>query len=240
MDDGDIWFIISTDYKTEDPLKKKINEKYVLIKFFKKELTELTKEERWKLSDAFLEKKHIGYTASRSVTFKSGEALAIDYDPAPKLCFVPDFISHYLVKAGENGNNKKYTILASSPQVKIWQDRARCEAQGASFLYQKIYFLPQFLISLEDDTFLFFGVGSNLILRLDKDLNTHFKPKNPILIQGEYIDRNFFVLDYSIIEKLQSKYISESVPLYQTIHNALLIYLKKQYDHSNEENNDDD
>jgi len=245
MEDGDIWFIISTDYKIEDPLKrfsakgKHFDEKYILIKFFKQELIELTKEERSKLFNNFSGDQRVGYSTSRLVTFKTGETLEIDSAPTPKLCFVPDFISHYLIKTNADGIEKKYTILASSPQVQVSRDRASCEVQGAPFLYQKLYFLPGFLIGLEDDTFLVFDVGSNLILRFDKNMSTSFQPRNPVFIQGEYINRNFFVLDYSVIKELQDKYISEPIPLFQTVHDALLVYLENKFANSNEENNND-
>ena len=41
--------------------------------------------------------------------------------------------------------------------------------------------------------------------------------------------RNFFVIDYSVIENLKKEYPGNSIPFYQNIHDGLLSYLHEKY-----------
>ena len=41
--------------------------------------------------------------------------------------------------------------------------------------------------------------------------------------------RNFFVMDYSVIEDLTKKYPGQSIPFYQNIHDGLLSYFHEKY-----------
>ncbi|MFI4937260.1 MAG: hypothetical protein ACHQJ6_01970 [Candidatus Berkiellales bacterium] len=230
MEDGDIWFIITYSYKTVTSLKKRNTDftdyKYILLKFFKGEQIELNEEEAKKLRSNLRDKKLI---TSEKVNFKNGSTLKTVFKSSPKLCFIPDFQLGYMLKTDVNGLETKYSILGASTQVEMISDMARCEHQGSPFLYQRLYLLYK-LIDLGDDTFIAFTDGSNLILRFNKNLETKFKPVTPVRTRdGNIILRNFFVIDYAIIEDLKSKNILKDVPLSQTIHDELIEYFKKQY-----------
>ena len=41
--------------------------------------------------------------------------------------------------------------------------------------------------------------------------------------------RNFFVMDYSVIEDLAKKYPGSPAPFFQNIHDALLVHFHEQY-----------
>lgn len=45
----------------------------------------------------------------------------------------------------------------------------------------------------------------------------------------DYIPRNFFVSDYSLIEDLEKKCLDEHLPLYQNMHDELLSHFYQQY-----------
>ena len=102
------------------------------------------------------------------------------------------------------------------------------DRNGSPFYYQKLHLLNE-IIALKDDTFIVFENEGNLILRFDKDLKTKFKPITPVRIRDNYIMRNFFVIDYSLIENLEKKYQAQSDSFYQNIHDDLLSYFHKKY-----------
>lgn len=99
---------------------------------------------------------------------------------------------------------------------------------GAEFFYQKLYRLRN-IIPLKDDTFIAFSRNSNLIIRFNKNLETQFKPVAPVQIQGDYIMRNFFVIDYALIENLKKEYPGSPMPFYQYVHDGLLNHLHEKY-----------
>lgn len=231
MDNGDFWFFVDYFYKNTNPMEKVSieNKQYILIKFFKGEKLKLTLQEKNKLVQVIEGKKLSLSSLSSKIEFKDGSTLETYNEICPKLCFVPDFFLDYLIKTDTHGKAKKYSILVASPQVDIYLDEGLCEENAAPFLYQKLHTLHD-LILLKDDTFIAFDMGSSLILRFDKQLKTKFKPVSPTVIHyNDYISRNFFVIDYSLIENLHKKFIDEEVPLYQSIHDALLQHFHKLY-----------
>jgi hypothetical protein len=145
---------------------------------------------------------------------------------------VPDFWGNYLVKTDSNGTEKNYSILAASTQVSIHQSDLDCVAEGnSSFLYQKLHALTD-IIPLKDDSFIVFSTSEpNIILRFDKDFKTKFKPITPVTMHGSDIMRNFFVIDYALIEDLYTQFTGKSTQVYQRIHDALLTHFQEQYPH---------
>ena len=232
MDDGDFWFLVDFSYETTKPLEfggSIVNKQYMLIKFFKGEKLKLNIQERNKLFKVTEGKEVPISLFAPPIKFKDGSSLEAHDGLCPKLCFTPDFYVDYLIKTDTQGETKKYSILVASPQVDVYPDKGLCEVKGAPFLYQKLHTL-HYLIPLKDDTFIAFDSGKSVILRFDKELKTQFKPVTPTVIHyGNYINRNFFVIDYSLIENLEEKFSDEEVPLYQSIHDALLQHFHKLY-----------
>jgi hypothetical protein len=228
MEDGDIWFIIDYSYKIKDPLKfpyEYYDEEYILLKFFSGEQRKINAKERTELF-ALTKGKDV---YSEIVSFSDGSTLQWKSGLAPRLCSTLDFVRGYFLKTDLAKNEIKYSILAARPQVDMISDQATCEEQAGHFLYQKIYPLYN-LIDLGDDTFLAYTGGSNLILRFDRNINTQFKPVTPTIVRSyDFIRRNFFVVEYQLIEEIASKTIKRNVPYYQTIHDELLLYLQKKY-----------
>jgi hypothetical protein len=237
MDDGDIWFVVTYSYKKTNPtdsLAPFTDYKYVLIKFFKGEQTILNSKERDKLFKIIdqqkLFPKHPRY---KDITFSDGSKMKVHrYASAKRRCYVPDYAVNYFAKTDTQGKEKKYSILGAATQVSIWESDLDCIAAGGSpFLYQKLHTLTE-IIPLKDDTFIVFATsGSNLILRFDNDFKTKFKPVTPVTIHGSDIMRNFFVIDYTLIEKFESQSLNQAGSTYQYIHDALLTYFQEQYPH---------
>jgi hypothetical protein len=236
MDDGDIWFVVDYSYKKTNPMdffSPTTDDQYVLIKFFKGEQTILNAQERKKLFKITEGKKiSTGYSQPAQMTFSDGSKIKVHtYAPAKRRCYVPDYAVNYFSRVNAQGKEKKYSILAASSQVSIWESDVDCMAEGTSpFLYQKLCTLTD-LIPLKDDTFIVISSESNLILRFDKDFKTKFKPVTPVTIHGSKIMRNFFVIDYALIEKFEAQSLNQAGSLYQNIHDALLTHFQEQYPH---------
>lgn len=232
MDDGDVWFLIRHSYNVKDPMEDTwgdlTEQKYILIKFFKGEQKELNEQEMWELPNLTRGKEIT--MQPKQIQFSNRAILKKVHGHRPKLCTIPDFAIDYLVKIDSNGNEKKFSILAGSPQVRMKEDQGLCDVEAAPYIYQKLYFMSDNLIDLGDDTFITYSRESNLILRFNKELNTQFKPVNSMVtINNKLMSRNFFVIEYDVIENLISKTIGKPIPLYQTVHDELLLYLKEKY-----------
>lgn len=232
MDDGDIWFLMTHSYKTSNPMdffSPDTDRKWFLLKFFKGEQTELSAqavEEVFKVTEGkeVEEKWH----TSELMTFRDGSKLSVHYGSMPKMCFIPSCYRNYFIKTDMDGKETKYSVLVAAPQVRIYQDENFGEAEGAPFFYEKLCSFTS-IVPLKDDTFIVFENGGNVILRLDKDLKTNFKPITPLSISGKEILRNFFIVDYSLIEGLLSQFILKPIPVYQNVHDALLLHFYNQY-----------
>lgn len=230
MPDGDIWFVIDHSFEYKDSMQQSFsgykNEKFVLLKFFKGEKIILNRHEReelYKIPGI----KEIDELEPQ-VNFKDGSILKYYFSFPPKHCFWPELTYDYFVKTDANGNEHKYSILEATSHVEVSESKRCCYFPCSSFFYEKIRLLNR-LVDLGDDTFLAFTGGSNVILRFDKNLNTQFKPVTPTIMQGKFISRNFFVVDFNEIETLKNEVMQEKIPLYQTIHDRLLDSLKEKY-----------
>ena len=231
-DDGDIWFLATYSYKSnyfKDLSENNTDYRYMLIKFFKGEKIELKEKELTKFFK-LVEGKRISaqFMDGHNITFSDGSKLEGCSQPSSPKRLSPDFYHNYFLKTDKSGKENRYSILAASPQVEIWLDGGLGDVPGAEFFYQKLYVLRN-VIALKDDTFITFSRDSNLIIRFNKNLETQFKPVTPVQIQGDYIMRNFFVIDYSVIENLKKEYPGNSIPFYQNIHDSLLSYFHEKY-----------
>jgi len=232
MSDGDIWFVIDHSYKYKDPMNRRAgykDEKYILLKFFKGEQVELNATQINELYKSTLGRNNEISKINTKVYFSDGSTLEEHHEPSPKLCFHPEFIKGYFVKTDYEKKQTKYSILAVSPHVKVWRDEGLCEVQAAPFYYERLILLDN-IIDLGDNTFIAYADGGNLILRFDQNLNTKFKSINPVTAKdGNIINRDFFVVDYSVIQQLEMKYAAAKLPFNQTMHDELLLYLADKY-----------
>ena len=230
MDDGDVWFLVTQSYKTlpsMDSSEKHIDSIYRLIKFFKGENTELSEVDLKGFFEVINKQKNFtGLLFKNELTFSDGSKLQANYRGRGVRGFNPDLYSLYYLKTEAQGQEKKYSILAGATQVEMHFDGGHGEIEGPPFYYKKLYTLGS-IIPLRDDTFIVFENGGNLILRFNKDFKTKFKPVTPIRIQGNYINRNFFVIDYSLIEELESK--APQGGGFQSIHDGLLEHFHEKY-----------
>ena len=160
--------------------------------------------------------------------FSDGSKFKFRPNPSGGKCFRPDFYEQYFLKTNPQGQEKKYTILVAEPQVDIWIDGGLSDIYGGEFYYQKLRLFRD-IVPLKDDTFIVFENGGSLILRFNKDFETKFQPVTPVRIQGDYIMRNFFVIDYSVVKELENKYPGKPTPFYQNLHDNLLCYFHEKY-----------
>lgn len=226
MNDGDIWFLVNASYKETELMNmapKRLDEHYILIKFFKKEQKAISENEKKQLLNK------IEIQGSREILFKDKSKLSLYESSSTTSYFVPDFCRNYFVKTSPQGQSKQYSILIASPQVDIYEDSLQNNTQYPPFMYQRLHLLST-LIPLKDDTFLVFDKNRTLILRVDKNLKTQFKPVNPVMVMSnKYIMRNFFIVDYSLISNLVTQFMKHPEPVYQGVHNALFEHFNKQY-----------
>ena len=231
MADGDIWFLITYYHQYKEPMQGIIgrytDEKFILLKFFKGERVELNLKQR----NEFLERAAQWELPQLDsiVSFSDGVTLRVNFFPSGRLCRVPMFLRSYCIAKDSAHTEKQYSMLWVSPHVEIFSDNSYCEVQGAPFFYQRLNPFD-LLIDLGDDSFIAYSNGSPLMLRFDKNLHTPFKAVHPVTATNSNIlSRNFFVIDYSLVEKIRDEYLRKEVPFNQTVHDELLLYLKKRY-----------
>lgn len=224
MDDGDIWFLINSALTTKKT--------YLLIKFFKGEKLEFSEKNKNKIFD-FIDKQHAFLPSldNQGITFSNGSNLSLHYRSTPKACYIPTFDYGWLLKISNNNIQDTYIILSPLSQVEMHPDQALCEAKGAPFFYEKLSMVTN-IIPLKDETFIAFSNQSGLILRFNKDLKSEFKPASFLKISDKnYIPFNFYVINYSVVDQLKNQFSQLPVPLYQSIHDALLLHLHNAYNH---------
>ena len=235
MEDGDIWFLVTYSYEVNlslEGVEKTFDEKNVLIKFFKNEqkvLSEAELKNFYKIVDT---RHHRVSSGTEEHIFSDGSKLQFSYERNLRNYLKPEFYDSFFLKTNSNGDESRYSILAAAPQItmiKLCDDR---EEEQAPFLYKKLYPLGNPLY-LKDDTFIVFKSGGNLILRFNKNFETQFKPKDSIrTYHGNYIQRNFFVMDYNLIDDLVTKFYNKSprpLSLWQSLHDDLLCHFHNQY-----------
>ena len=232
MYDGDIWFLITKSYDITpsfEDIEKRSNYKYILLKFFKNEKIELSQKKYDQIINIIdKQKSRLKSIYDTEINFSDGSKLQFVPNYTAAKCFFPDFYNQFLLKTDPKGDQRKISILGAHPSVKMIKDGRPSDRAPAPFFYQKLYLLSN-IVPLKDDTFLLFEEDGSLILRLNKNLETKFKPITPVRIQDNYIMRNFFVIDYSVIEALEKEYPGNSIPFYQNIHDGLLSYFHKKY-----------
>ncbi len=232
MDDGDIWFLITKSYDITpsiEDFEKHSNYKYILLKFFKNEKKELSQKEYNQILNLIdKQKSRLDSIYDEEVTFSDGSKLQFSPNYTTAKCFFPDFYNRYFLKTDTQGQQRKISLLAAYPFVKMIIDGRPSERQAAPFFYQKLYFLSN-IIRLKDDTVIIFEEGGSLILRFNKNFETKFQPITPVRIQDNYIMRNFFVIDYSVIEDLEEKHPGSPAPFFQNLHDNLLTYLHEKH-----------
>lgn len=227
VNDGDIWFVIEHSYKTQSALSKKSiykNKKYTLIKFFRNEKQELSLLQKNKIIDRVRNQKvPLPSLDSEGLTFKDGSKLSIRYRSSSKSCYINSFSYGWLTNTLADNTEKKYIIFSPTMQVKTYTDKGLCDLKSASFFYEKISMVSN-IIPLEDDTFIAFS-DEGLIIRMDKNFKTQFPPLSSVSINHKsYLPRTFYIINYSLIEKLENDFSLLPVPFYQSIHDALLIH----------------
>lgn len=224
MPNGDIWFtaIIANE-------ASKIEKKHILIKFFQHSVQELTLEEYYSINDKNRKHQLPKDILGDPVYFQNGSTLSSKSISSGKRCHPPDFVANYLQKSSPDGSERLYTILSASPQVSMEIMESNCDTERAPFLYQKLHFLSDNLIDLHDDTFIVFSRRGSLMLRFDAELKTKFISQHALRTsRRDYLKSNFFVLDYSVINKIGDQIFEKGVFPFQGAHDALLLYLKEQ------------
>lgn len=232
MDDGDIWFLIlkSDKQKRSSPFViKEFNQQWMLLKFFKNEKRLITKKQYSNFCKMLREKKVYRTLVDEKLLFGNGSTLEMGFESFAWKRFAPDFYCDYFIKTDKDNRQEKYAIVGIPPSTDLRLDGGPGdEVRSGPFFYDKIDMFYM-VVPLKDDTFLVYSEGSGLILRFDKNLNTHFKPVNSVKIKGNVIPRNFFVVPYSVIEQFKFDRSNELLFKFQSIQDALLGYFCNLY-----------
>lgn len=227
MPDGDVWFIIDHSFEYDKPMQQpfcdKKNQKYVLLKFFTGEKTILDRKQKFEIREMSTQKRRMVYDP---INFSDGSTLKHKSEYAD-YCNTPYFTHEYFIKTDNKGNTEKFTFLVATPQINVVESRACCNFKRSPYFYSKLKIMDT-LIELGDDTFLLYNVNSNVIIRLDKNLNTKFAPVNPTVIHEKIASWNFFIIKYADIAAIEKMVIDENIPYYQVVHDRLLLSLKER------------
>lgn len=243
-EDGDILFIVTYSYRTEDslgPVDKNVDFKYKLIPFFKgKEKIISEKEYKSLLKKLANQEIPLDFVNGSEISFSDGSKLKLCKQENKCNHIVPDYYDNFLKKIDKDGYSQNYSILGASVKVEVSRDESCAEDYTVPLLYKKLYHFKK-MIPLKDDTFIMVDKNQNLILRFNDNLYTKFKPVTSVDIQGDYIWGNFFKIDYSLINKFEKEFLEEfafyhpdktppAYQKYQNIHDRLLCYLSEDYD----------
>lgn len=161
----------------KDPVRQ-----YGYVSFFTgktysmEEITILDKENKFSW---MLDKK-----TQTKVVFKDGSEIGLKDDPVGNF-----YTSEYTVRKDRSGKILSETILMylydKPVKTRINQDAERNWEYKGKYYFEKVYDISTLFIPLEDDTFLLYDAGGNIIIRFDKD----FKTKSSL------INNKVFVLD---------------------------------------------
>lgn len=244
MNDGDIWFLSTYSYKIQDSLgmvDKNVDFKYKLIPFFKGKQKLLSEKEHERLlkrlagKEIFLEPEK-----DAQLVFSDKSKLSLCTKNLNVKHSVPDYYNYFFEKTDVNGHVRNYSVLGAAVQVEMYRDKDAPSESTLPFFYKKLYHFKK-MIPLKDDTFILVDKNQNLILRFDACLRTKFKPVTSVEIQGDYVWQNFFIIDTSVIQKLEDNFLKDfsfyhpntrppAYQLYQNVHDNLLYHLGHDYD----------
>ncbi|KIE05966.1 hypothetical protein NF27_CG01460 [Candidatus Jidaibacter acanthamoeba] len=235
---GDIVFTFHIEDQTKNNFDENDYNKntwLAALKFFTGEIVEIGLP---KNLDAFVEDNKLVNIGSREIELKDGTMIIYDYDSAGRLCQSNNLVRSSLLigkpRSGEewlyrsDDQVKKFSIIEAMPDIFRDYDRQGVDPcpRGGKIIYKQLYFLPSTLIKLKDDTFIAFNSSGNLIVRFNKDLDTKFKPHKGI--KGMDINKNLFIIPYSVIENIYDQVIKEEEYGVQGVHDRLLLYFQDE------------
>jgi len=202
--DGGISFLIITDRKR---INGSYEAKFSSLDFFSGEIT------KFKSDDGAKNRKNIiSYLGGKALSFSDG--LKLKFDGYGHNCY-RSFPFRLQVRA-KNGDIlvSKYLIyMRDTPRIR--DVTSYCEmADGKDSFNESVESMYGSIVMLQDDTFVFFENGGNMILRLDKNLETKFKSKHLFIVNADVIDG---------IEKVLSKKGNLN---FQSLNDAVADYLK--------------
>lgn len=191
LDDGEVYITFG---KKRSHSETKNGANFGLISFFSRKLSNLSDEQYngfWKEN----QKREV--SSVNRITFNDGSSVSLAGTGGGGRCYSP---LAYAIAARDNSNNitseKSLIYLLNEPRIVEYG--ARCiDATGK--VLERVQTQPLKLVPLEDDTFIVYEENGNVILRLDKNLETRYS-----------IGKNVFLVDRSVIERLRREAQVES------------------------------
>jgi hypothetical protein len=128
----------------------------------------------------------------------------------------------YIVKEDKDGNiiwTKNILYMPVKPLRKeVRHDPVddRNNSLKSKYLTQRVVDVFPIFVPLQDDTFLFYDMEGNFIIRLDKDMKT----------KSNLMNNRIFLIDSEIAEKIEDKLTDNEKYNDQTINNALYEYIQ--------------
>jgi len=154
-----------------------------------------------------------GIERQKQIIFKDGSKIELKHDPVGNF-----YTTGYIAKEDSNGkilSEKILLYLYDKPiKTKIDETRERNWDYKKAYYFKKVENISAFFIPLEDDTFLLYDYGGNIIIRFDKD----FKTKSSL------INNKVFMLDKKKTDDILWKTGIDD----QALNNDMAVYLMKQ------------
>jgi hypothetical protein len=134
----------------------------------------------------------VGLPVLSKITFSDGSSVRLGGSGGGGSCYSP--FGHYLEAMDKDGKTiarKSLVYLLKAPHTVPYSSRC-VDAQGEVTEHAQSEDIA--LITLEDDTFVAYEQRGNVILRVDKRLNTRFP-----------VNKRVFLVDWDVIERLREE-----------------------------------
>ena len=207
--DGGVSFLIITDIKR---IKGSYEAKFASLDFFSGVITKFKSDDEENEYGAKNRKNRISFNGGKALSFSDG--LQLKFDGYSHNCYRSfPFRLQVIAKNGDILASKYLIYMRDTPQIR--DVTSYCEmADGKDSFNESVESMYGSIVMLQDDTFIFSEGGGNMILRMDKNLETKFKSKH------------LFIVDADVIDGIQ-KVLSEKNDLnFQSLNDAVSDYLK--------------
>jgi hypothetical protein len=239
-DNGDIVFRLRKCIKNCNDFPYKHEFTYLMLWFFEAKVDLVSDSVEYMKKNKLVDYFELTSYRRKNILFSDGTQITSYEQHRGSLCQINRLYEVVFLKGkpdpGEElsidtKNVEKFSIIGGNSTISrhIDKEDGYCERGGpvgGELNYLQLYPFMEY-VQLNDDTF--FVRSNTLIVRLDRNFNTKFKPQHDIeLIPGKVIKGNFFVLPYSKIEELDNKVAKNNDHGTQGLHDELLLYLYRR------------
>ena len=214
MPDGEIRFIFATTLRYEKGVPRAVE--YAALDYFKGTLVPITRAEWDRFGREFsAHRVEFAEPTRMRVQFGDGSSVRLVEGMPWNLCGGVLFDTWLVALDPKGAERRSVHILYLRPDEVVKRVNPACGKWGGEeeFRYRVETVVPAALIPLADDSFVIWESQGNVILRLDRNLNTRFK-----------LGERLFLLEHAEVERL-AKWSDGSVE--QQRHDTVLRHLLK-------------